>query len=206
MSNRPPSRPRGRRAGSSETREAILESARRRFAELGYDATTIRAVAAGAGVDPALVHYFFGTKGDLFVAAIEYPVNPAELVERVVAGGLEDIGPRLVRAFLAVWDGRTQSPLFALIRGAATHEQSAALLREFISREVVGRVARAIDADQPELRAALCGTQIVGLAMIRYVLRVEPLASLDPESVVAHVAPVVQHLLTGPLGAVAASP
>jgi len=198
-------RPRGRRAGASETREAILASARRRFAQAGYNATTIRAVAADAGVDASLVHYFFGTKADLFVAVVEYPVNPAELIERVLAGGAQDVGPRLVRTFLATWDGRAAHPLFALLRSAPTHEQSATLLREFIAREILGRVARALDADQPELRAALCGSQIVGLAMLRYVLRVEPLASADPEAVVAAVGPTAQRYLVEPLSGAAAA-
>jgi AcrR family transcriptional regulator len=198
MSTSPRARRRGRRTGGPDTREQVLEAARRRFGQQGYDATTVRQVAADAGVDPALVHYFFGTKSALFAAAVEYPVNPAELVAELVAtGGTGDLGERLLRLFLRLWEGRDTSPLFALIRSASDNEHAATALREFITREVVGRVARAIEADQPELRATLCGSQIVGLAMVRYVVRVEPLASADPEEVVAWIAPTLQRYLTG---------
>ncbi len=192
-------RRRGRRAGESATREQVLEAARERFARQGYDATTIRQVAADAEVDPALVHYHFGTKADLFAAAVEYPVNPADVVAELLAhGGQDDLGERLVRLFLRIWDDRGASPLFALIRSASDHEQAAAGLREFISREVVGRLARALDADRPELRATLCGSQIVGLAMVRHVVKVEPLASASHDEVVAWIAPTLQRYLTAP--------
>ncbi len=198
MVNEGPGRRRGRRAGESATREQVLEAARERFARQGYDATTIRQVAADAEVDPALVHYHFGAKADLFAAAVEYPVNPADVVaELVAAGGTDDLGERLLRLFLRLWDERGGMPLLALLRSASDHEGAATGLREFISREVVARIARAIDADRPELRATLCGTQIVGLAMVRYVVKVEPLASASHDEVVAWIAPTLQRYLTG---------
>lgn len=198
MVNEEPGRRRGRRAGESATREQVLGAARERFARQGYDATTIRQVAADAEVDPALVHYHFGTKADLFAAAVEYPVNPADVVaELVAAGGTDDLGERLLRLFLRLWDERGGMPLLALLRSASDHEGAAAGLREFISREVVARIARAIDADRPELRATLCGTQIVGLAMVRYVVKVEPLASASHDDVVTWIAPTLQRYLTG---------
>jgi len=191
-------RRRGRRAGDSTTREQVLAAARELFQHQGYDATSIRQVARAAGVDPALVHYHFGTKADLFAAAVEYPVNPADVVAQLLAEeGVDTLGERLLRLFLRLWDERGASPLFALIRSASDHEQAAAGLREFISREVVGRVARAIDADRPELRATLCGSQIIGLAMVRYVVKVEPLASASHDEVVAWIAPTLQRYLTG---------
>jgi len=144
------------------------------------------------------VHYHFGTKADLFAAAVEYPVNPADVVAQLLAEeGVDTLGERLLRLFLRLWDERGTSPLFALIRSASDHEQAAAGLREFISREVVGRIARAIDADRPELRATLCGSQIVGLAMVRYVVKVEPLASASHDELVAWIAPTLQRYLTG---------
>jgi AcrR family transcriptional regulator len=198
MVNEGPGRRRGRRAGESATREQVLEAARARFGRQGFDATTIRQVAGDAGVDPALVHYHFGTKADLFAAAVEYPVNPAEVVAELVAGGgADDLGERLVRLFLRIWDEQGATPLFALIRSASDHEQAAAGLREFITREVVARVARAIEADHPELRATLCGSQIVGLAMVRHVVKVEPLASASHDELVAWIAPTLQRYLTG---------
>ncbi len=198
MSDGGPERRRGRRAGATVTRELVLAAARERFARQGYDATTIRQVAGDAQVDPALVHYHFGTKADLFAAAVEYPVNPADIVAALVAAGAtDDLGERLLRLFLSLWEERGATPVLALVRSAANNEQAATGLREFITREVVARIARAIDADRPELRATLCGTQLVGLAMVRYVVRVEPLASASPDEVVAWIAPTLQRYLTG---------
>jgi AcrR family transcriptional regulator len=192
-------RRRGRRTGAPDTREQVLAAARERFGRQGFDATTMRQVAADAGVDPALVHYFFGSKAGLFAAVVEYPFNPGELVERLLAdGGVDDLGPRLLGALLDLWDGQESTPMLAVIRSASGHEQAAAALREFVSREVVGRVARAIDADRPELRATLCGSQIVGLVMVRYVVGLEPLASARRDELVAWIGPTLQRYLTAP--------
>jgi AcrR family transcriptional regulator len=204
MADVPEAKRRGRRGGQSGTREQVLAAARDRFARQGYDATTIRQVAGDAGVDPALVHYFFGTKADLFAEVVEYPMNPGQLVEGLLAaGGTQDLGERLLRLLLRLWDERGGSPLFAMIRSASDHEGAAVALREFVSREVVGRIAHAIDVDAPELRATLCGSQIVGLVMVRYVVRVEPLASAPPDELVAWIAPTLQRYLTGPVPAAA---
>lgn len=190
----------GRRPGSSDTRAEILASARRAFAQGGYDGATVRAIAGDAGVDPALVHHFFGTKPELFAAAIQFPVDPGAVLPALLAPGVAGLGERLVRFFLSIWEtGQERSPFLALIRGAVSHEESAALLREFITREVLGRVAAAVDAPQPELRATLVGSQLVGLAMARYVIRIEPLASAGVETVVAAVAPTIQRYLAGTL-------
>jgi AcrR family transcriptional regulator len=190
----------GRRPGASGTREAILDAARDSFAEQGFDATTIRGVARGAGVDAALVHHYFGTKDDLFVAAMELPVNPKEVLSRVLSGPREDLGERIVRAFLAVWDeGPARRPLIALVRSAASNERAAATVRQFLQRVVLRRVVAALGTPDAALRASLVGAQMIGLAMARYVLRIEPLASGDHETVVAALAPNVQRLLTGDL-------
>ncbi|MEP6695677.1 MAG: TetR family transcriptional regulator [Pseudonocardiales bacterium] len=190
----------GRRPAGSGTRETILSAARAAFARHGYDGATVRGIGAAAGVDPALVHHYYGTKQGLFVAAMEFPVEPATVLPALLAPGVDGLGERLLRFFLALWenaDGR--SPFLALIRGAVSHEESAALLREFVTREVLGRVAAAVNESQPQLRATLVGSQMVGLAMARYVIRIEPLASADIETVVAAVAPTVQRYLAGPL-------
>jgi len=187
---------RGPRAGGADTRQAVLDAARARFAAHGYDGTRLRDVAADAGVDVALVSYFFGSKDGLFAAAMEFPVNPAELVAELMGDGIDGLGERLVRRFLTLWDA-AGSPLVALVRSASSNEQAAALVRGFVEREILGRIAAAIDAPEPELRAALAGSQMVGLIMARYIVRVEPIAGAEPEVLVAAVGPTLQRYLTG---------
>jgi len=188
----------GRRPGVSGTREAILDAARRAFAEQGYQRATIRGVAELAGVDPALVHHYFGTKQELFVAAVRLPVNPVEQLASVLADDPDQVGQRLVETFLSIWDhAADQSPLLALIRSAVADEQAAALLREFITEEVLGPIARRVGSPDARLRATLAGSQLIGLAMARYIVRVEPLASTPAAEVAAIVGPTVQRYLTG---------
>jgi AcrR family transcriptional regulator len=195
----PPGRT-GRRPGPSQTRAEILAAARRAFAERGYDGVSIRAVARGAGVDPALVHRFYGSKEALFIAAMELPVSPSALVETLLADGVERLGERLVRTLLELFDRPVAfAPFLALIRGAVSNDRAAAMLREFLTREVLGRLAAAASPDRPELRASLAGSQIVGLAMARYVVAVPPLAGADRDTVVACVGPTIERYLTGAL-------
>jgi AcrR family transcriptional regulator len=190
----------GRRPGTSGTRDAILEAARECFAERGYSDTSVRAVAARAGVDAALVHHYFGTKEGLFSAAIEPPFDPAAVAPVLLEPGLDGLGERLVRFFLQVWDEpASRARIQGMLRSALNQESAAALLREFVTRQLLGRVAAAVDAPDAELRATFAGTQLVGLGMLRYIVRVEPLASADPETVVAVVAPTIQRYLTGEL-------
>ena len=188
----------GRRPGVSGTREAILDAARRAFAEQGYQRATIRGVARLAGVDPALVHHYFGTKQELFVAAVRLPVNPVDQLTAVLAAEPDQVGPRIVATFLSIWDHAAgQNPLLALIRSAVTDEQAAAMLREFITEEVLGPLARRLGSPDARLRATLAGSQLIGLAMARYIIRVEPLASAPSAQVAAIVGPTVQRYLTG---------
>jgi AcrR family transcriptional regulator len=193
----------GRRPGNSGTREAILDAARRAFAERGYQQATIREVAGIAGVDPALVHHYFGTKQDLFVAAVEIPVNPFEaFVELVSEDGLDTLGERLLGLFLSVWDQSDQhSPLLALIRSAVSEERAAAMLREFITEEILGRIARELGTPDARLRTNLVASQLVGLIMARYVIRIEPLASTPAAVLVAAIGPTLQRYITGDIGA-----
>jgi AcrR family transcriptional regulator len=194
------SRPRGRRPGASDTRERILAAARERFASHGYDRTRIRDVAAAADVDPALVHYFFKSKDGLFVAAMQLPLRPADVLPPVLAEGLPGLGERIVRRLLSVWDDpANRNALLATVQGASAHPGAAAALREFVRREVVGRVAGVIEADRPEVRASLVASQVVGLLGARYVVRVEPLASMDAEELVPLIGPTLQRYLDGPL-------
>ena len=198
MSSR--SRPRGRRPGASDTRARILAAARERFAASGYDRTRIRDVAADADVDPALVHYFFKSKDGLFAAAMQLPLRPADVLPPVLADGLPGLGERIVRRLLSVWDDpANRNALLATVQGASAHPGAAAALREFVRREVVGRVAGVIEADRPQLRANLVASQVVGLLGARYVVRVEPLASMDAEALVPLIGPTLQRYLDGPL-------
>jgi AcrR family transcriptional regulator len=190
----------GRRPGASGTREAILAAARESFGERGYSDTSVRAVAARAGVDAALVHHYFGTKDGLFRAALELPFDPAAVAPVLLEPGLDGLGERLVRFYLRVWDEPvSRARMQAILRSALTQDAAAALLREVVTREVLGRVAAAVDTPDAELRASFAGTQLVGLGMLRYIVRVEPLASADAETVVAVIAPTIQRYLTGEL-------
>ena len=195
-------RPRlGRAPGSPPNREAILQAARGYFEEHGYDRATIRAIAAQARVDPALVHHYFGSKDQLMVAALRLPVNPREVVAELLAGDVDTIGERLLRRVLAVWGDEWGSggPFIGLIRAAVTREDAARMMREFFTREIIGRVVEALDVSQPRLRVALVASQLMGLAMARFILRFEPIAGADPETLIACYAPTIQRYMTGPM-------
>ena len=197
MSTTAPRR-RGRRPAGSDARADILDAARAEFAAQGYDATSLRAVARRAGVDPALVHHYFDDKGDLFAAAQDLPVSPAAQIGALVAGPVDGLGERVVRFFLTTWDApEGRQRIVALVRSASSHEDAARTLREFLAREVFGRVVASIGSDRPELRGSLVATQLVGLAMARYVVRMPPVADADVDELVAWVGPTVQRYLTG---------
>jgi AcrR family transcriptional regulator len=192
----------GRRPGNQDTREAILAAARAAFAERGFDRTSIRAIATSAAVDPALVHHYFGTKDDLFLATVNAPIDPAQLLPQVVAGDLDELPERLVRTFLSVWDHPVTGPAaVALVRSGLQHDWSARMLREFLTTRILRRVLGQLDLDPAEapLRGSLVASQMIGLAMIRYVLKLEPLASAPPDTVVAAVAPNVHRYLLEPI-------
>jgi len=190
---------RGRRPSGEDTRGAILVAARTEFAARGYDGTTLRGIARAAGVDARLVHHYFdGGKEEIFVAALDFPVRPQDIVTAVVAAGPDGVGERLVRTFLGLWDhpeGRTR--ITAVIGAALVNEAGARMIREFITRELLGRIAAQLTVDRPELRATLAASHLVGIAMVRLVVGVEPLASADPEEIVTLVAPTIQRYLTG---------
>ena len=153
----------------------------------------MRGVAADAGVDAALVSYFFGGKEGLFSAAMALPITPADVLGEVIAEGADGLGERLVRRFLAVWDDEAnRTPLLGLIRSAAGHEPSATALREFVRAELMGRLVPLLEGPDRELRATLVGSQIVGLLIERYVLGLEPLASASHDAVAAWVGPTLQ--------------
>jgi AcrR family transcriptional regulator len=187
----------GRRPGNQDTKQSILDAARTIFAETGYDKASVRAIAAAAQVDPALIHHYFGTKEKLFLATISSPINPAELVPKAMAGPREQAGERLVALVVSVWDSPAGGAAVALMRSALSNEWTARLMREFVVTQVLRRAIRELDIDEKEapIRAALVATQIAGLAMVRYVIKVEPVASASPDQLVAAIGPTVQRYL-----------
>ena len=188
---------RGRRPGAPDTRAEVLAAARTSFGELGFRGTTIRSVAAAAGVDPALVHHYFGTKDDLFLAALQMPVDPRELLAPVVAQGPDGAGERLLRIFLSVWDDPdTQVQLLAVVRSALDADGTTLLKDGFIP-VVVGPVLTQLVKDRPEVRIPLVASQVVGLIVARYVIAFPAMAQMPAEDVVARMGPVLQHYLTG---------
>lgn len=190
----------GRRPGETATREAILGAATAQFGSLGFDAATIRSIASEAGVDPALVMHFFGSKTELFVAAIEWPFDPAEEVPRVIGDDPAGAGRRLVELFISTWDAEEKrNTIVALLRAAMNQDAAARQLREFIELEILDPLLAALGSDKLELRANLVASQLLGLGITRYVLAFEPIAGLDPEAVVELLAPSVQASLTGDL-------
>jgi AcrR family transcriptional regulator len=192
-------RPAGARAGAPDTREAILTAARAEFAARGYAKASIRGIARAAGVDPALVHHHFGSKDQLFAAALAISFAPALAVAEVMAGSPEGVGERLARFFFSLWEQpELRERLVAVFRSAFTEEQAATMLREFVSRELLLRVADLLDVPDPQLRAELASSHMVGLLLVRYVVQVEPLASADPEELIRLVAPTLQRYLTEP--------
>ncbi|WP_300009677.1 TetR family transcriptional regulator [Pseudonocardia sp.] len=192
-------RRRGRRKAGADTRAQLVDAARDAFAERGYDGATVRMIAERAGVDPAMVNHWFGGKEALFTASLHIPIDPATVFPQVLAGDPEQLGERLVTRFLTVWDTTGGAPMASLIRSVASHDAAARMLREFVTRVILTRIAEVIAPDRADLRASLVGSQLIGLGMARYVVGVEPLASADRATVVAAVAPTVQRYLTGPL-------
>ena len=192
----PPRRGR-RRAGEADARAAIVQAAAEEFAAAGYDGVSLRAVARRAGVDAALVHHYFGTKERVFAAAIEVSFEPALGARDVLAGDRDTIGERLARLFFGVWeDEHTRAPLLAVMRSALTNETAAGVMRTFVLRRLLQRIAEGLDVPDPTLRAELAASQMIGVALLRYVLGVEPLASVDAEEIVRRVAPTLQRHLT----------
>ncbi|GAA3872255.1 TetR/AcrR family transcriptional regulator [Streptomyces sp. NPDC003631] len=187
-------------AAAPATRDRILESAREEFSERGYEKTSVRGIAKAAGVDSALVHHYFGTKEQVFEAAIEVAFAPALGAPEAFADGPpEGVGERLTRFILGIWENpTTRTPLLAIVRSAVNNDTAAAVFRRLIATQLLRRIAGRLDVPDPELRAELAAAQLVGLAMLRYVIKVEPLASADLEQLVARVAPVVQGHLTNP--------
>jgi AcrR family transcriptional regulator len=195
---------RGRRLKSAvgDARTAIIGAATTEFASRGYDAVSMRSIARKAGVDPALVHHYFAEKADLFAESIRAPIRPDRVVKEILAGPRDRVGENIVRYLLGALEERSaRTRMISLIHTALGQEFAATMLRQFLVREVFKRISDAIGGEDSQLRASLAASQIVGLMIVRYGVRVEPLASASIDEVVAHIGPVIQwHLLgAGPL-------
>jgi AcrR family transcriptional regulator len=191
----------GRRPGSAGTRERVARAARDLFGERGFDATTIRAIAARAEVDPALVHHYFGSKEQLFVAVMELPFDPSVAVAMLADGALEGVGERIVKFALDTWDRPEARPvILGILRSAAADPGAARMLRELLISRFLAQFAAHVDRPDAELRVALAGSQIVGLAMARFIVGIEPIASADNATLARAVGPTVERYLLGDLG------
>jgi AcrR family transcriptional regulator len=179
------------------TSDSILSAARTAFGEVGYDRATIRGIAGSAGVDPALVHHYFGTKADLYAAAIELPVSPRRFVPQVLAGDRRDRGERVARAFFTIWeDPKSREPFLAMLRGAVVgNEKGTAAFREFMSHGVLSSAEKELRGRHARLRLELALSHLVGIAVLRYVVGVEPIARMDVDEIVSRVGPVIQGYL-----------
>jgi AcrR family transcriptional regulator len=188
----------GRRPGASDSRGRILRAAQRLFAERGYDATSVRGVAARARVDPALVLHFFGSKAELFAASVELPLDPAEL-EAFFEGERENLGRRLAGFYFHRIFRERRETVLSLVRSAVSNPEAAAMLRRAVEGTVVAVLERTVIGEEAALRGELCASHMMGLFLARHILGVEPLASEDEERLIDAVAPVLQHYLTSPL-------
>jgi AcrR family transcriptional regulator len=198
---------RGRRPlGSPDARRAVLDAARELFAELGFERTTMRAVAARAGVDPALIYHYFGDKDGLLFAALQPPVD-----EAIVFADLADAGDRtgeeLVRRLVGLWEDRPEirEQMAAILRTGLSHDRASRLLRDILSSFILVALGDVLASDRRELRVALIGSQIGGLMLARYILKVPGAAAASPDDLVQAVGPTVQRYLTGDIGAAGVS-
>jgi AcrR family transcriptional regulator len=191
---------RGRRPAGSGTREAIAAAARRQFGELGYQRASLRSIAAEAGVDPRLVLHFFGSKQDLFATVVELPFDPATTFDALLGPGEQGLGRRVAEFLLAILDSpEGRKTITGLIRAAASEEEAATTIRDLLDQRLLLPLASRVGRDRPELRASLVASQVVGLAMARHVVGLTPLATASRAELVAALAPVFDHYLTGHL-------
>lgn len=188
----------GRRPGNTDTRTAILDAARIRFADTGFDKTSIRAIAGDADVDPALVHHYFGTKQQLFAAAVDFPADPEVTLSVIDRAPLDELGVTAVRAVLAVWDSPAGPGIVAMVRsmfGGGKPNLARSFLLQVVLERV--RVRIATPDDDGRARISLAAAQMIGLLTARKIIGIEPLASMPIDAVVDAVGPSVQRYLTG---------
>lgn len=196
MTEQKPPRRRGRPRGVSDARGRIIAAAVDEFGEHGYDGATIRLIATRAGVDSALVHHYFGTKADLFAETVGIPFRPDIDVPGILAGPRDEVGERLIRYVLEAFEKpEVRRRGVMLLRTAIGSKLTAPLLSGFLSRELLSRVARSLEVDDADLRASLVASQIGGMLIARYVLRLPALAGASVDELVERVGPTVQRYL-----------
>lgn len=186
-----------------DTRQRILSAARESFARSGYDATSVRSIATQAGVDQALVHRYFGTKKQLFLASLELPVDPGVVLAPVVSVPRDQLGETFIRTLLNLWDSDAEPIVLSVVRTLTSSPEGASLVRGFLLHLAMVHLGPRVDdpVGSAPTRLSLVVSQTVGLLLARKVLRIEPLASMQVEEVVALVAPTLQRYMTGELGA-----
>ncbi|GAA1665091.1 TetR family transcriptional regulator [Glycomyces endophyticus] len=192
----------GRRSGNPDTRSEILGAARRLFAVEGFESVSMRRIAGEAGVDPSLIHHYFGSKDELFMAAIEIPFDPAPEVAAVLAGGgVEGAGGRLMHAFVAIWDGPHHEKLLAVVRTSLSKPAMSFVLRQLFEHRIVKAVEAALgdQVDHIPVRANFIASQVFGLVVTRYILKLEPIASLSEAQLAETIGPTIDRYLTMPV-------
>lgn len=190
------SRGRPSRADGEDRRTAILDVARRQFAAKGYRATSLRAIASEAGVDVSLIGHYFGGKSPLLVATMELPIDPVEKIASVLAGGPDGLAERLLRTFLDAWDPH-RDVFSSLVRTTLGSEDAQAPMLQVAREVLVAGVVGVLDGDDRELRAELVASQLLGMATLRYVARLDPIADIPAEDLVRLLAPAMQHVIDG---------
>ncbi|MFT4158253.1 MAG: TetR family transcriptional regulator [Microbacterium sp.] len=198
MSEQAAPRRRGRPRGGTDSRQRIIGAAVDEFGEQGYEASTIRAIATRAGVDSALIHHYFGTKADLFAEAVGIPIRPDVDVPGILAGSQEQVGERLIRYVLEAFEKpEVRRRGVMLIRTALGSKLTTPMFAGFLSRELIARIARTLDVDDAELRASLVASQIAGILVARYVVKLPALAAAPVDELVSRVGPTLQRYLFG---------
>ncbi|KUM29116.1 hypothetical protein AQ436_05265 [Arthrobacter sp. EpRS66] len=198
----PGARKRGRPKGSTtgSTKSKILKAASKEFAHAGFEGASLRSVARRASVDPALVHHYFKDKSELFIQTMRLPANPAAIIGQAVTAPLEELGYALTSALISTWRKPAfRPPAIAMVRGLISSNNATKILKPFIQKEIFSRVGARLPQETAEARVALVASQFIGLIIARYVVALEPLASMDDDELIELVAPTIQRYLTGDL-------
>jgi AcrR family transcriptional regulator len=187
----------GRRPGGPDTRGEIVRAARESFADKGFAATSIRAVARQAGVDAALVHHYFDSKDELFIEAMALPLDPRQVAAAILNGSREDLGRRIVTVFLGVWESDDgQQRMKAMLRSVVTSDEVARIMREGMTKMILEPVSQFIEVPDAKLRVALIASHLIGVALTRYLVELEPVASAGLETLVDRIAPAIQQYVS----------